>query len=241
MTASSRQPESAWEYVTALAGGLAHEIKNPLSTIKVNLQLLAEECTEPETPKEKRTARKLQVLQSEVERLTQTLEDFLRFTRVESMELRPTDLNDVAAEVAEFVSPELDRLNIDVLEQYAPGLPTCMADTKLLKQAILNIILNAQQAMPDGGELILRTSFVDGDVAIEIIDTGPGISEKVQDKIFGPFFSTKKDGSGLGLVVTKRIIDQHSGAISFISEPGKGTDFLIRLPADADHMDNQQK
>ena len=241
MTTNSHQPDSAWEYVTALAGGLAHEIKNPLSTIKVNLQLLAEDCTEPESPKEKRTARKLQVLQDEVERLAQILEDFLRFTRVESMELRPTDLNDVAAEVAEFVRPELHRLNIDLLEQYAHGLPACLADTKLLKQAILNIILNAQQAMPGGGELILRTSLADGDVAIEIIDTGPGISEKVRDKVFGPFFSTKKDGSGLGLVVTKRIIDQHGGTISFISEPGKGTDFLLRLPSAGNHADGQEK
>jgi len=241
MTTSSHQPDSAWEYVTALAGGLAHEIKNPLSTIKVNLQLLAEDWAEPATPKEKRTARKLQVLQNEVERLTQTLEDFLRFTRVERMELRPTDLNDVAAEVAEFVGPELDRLNIDLLEQYAHGLPICMADTKLLKQAILNIILNAQQAMPDGGELILRTSLTDGDVAIEIIVTGPGVPEKLRDKIFSPFFSTKKDGSGLGLVVTKRIIDQHRGTVSFISESGKGTDFLIRLPSADDHVDGQEK
>ena len=239
MTTSHPEPESAWEYVTALAGGLAHEIKNPLSTIKVNLQLLAEDWGEPQTPKEKRTVRKLQVLQNEVQRLSQTLEDFLRFTRVERMELRPTDLNDVAAEVAEFVGPELDRAGIELREQYARSLPLCMADAKLLKQAVLNIILNAQQAMPDGGELILRTSLDGGHVVIEIIDTGKGVPEKLRDKIFGPFFSTKKDGSGLGLVVTRRIIDQHGGAVSFVSEQGTGTDFVIRIPQAPEDTDGQ--
>lgn len=235
MATNSQDPDSAWEYVTALAGGLAHEIKNPLSTIKVNLQLLAEDWENPQTPKEKRTSRKLEVLQEEVQRLAQTLEDFLRFTRVERIDLRPTDINDVVAEVAEFVRPELDRANIQLLEQYAQGLPSCTADTRLLKQAILNIILNAQQAMPDGGDIIMRTSSAGRHVAIEIIDTGHGIPENLRDKVFGPFFSTKKDGSGLGLVVTKRIVDQHGGEISFVSEPGKGTDFVIRVPrADED-------
>jgi len=230
MTSKSHQPEGPWEYVTALAGGLAHEIKNPLSTIRVNLQLLAEDWADPQTPKEKRTGRKLQVLQGEVQRLSQTLEDFLRFAKVERIELGPTDVNDVAAQVAEFVGPELDRAGIELREQYTPDLPRCLADEKLLKQAVLNIILNAQQAMPDGGEIILRTSADNGRITIEIIDTGHGIPDRIRDKVFGPFFSTKEDGSGLGLVVTRRIIDQHGGTIEFVSEPGKGTDFSIHIP-----------
>ena len=241
MATNSQDPDNAWEYVTALAGGLAHEIKNPLSTIKVNLQLLAEDWADPQTPKEKRTGRKLEVLQKEVVRLTQTLEDFLRLAHVEQIDLRPTEINDVAAEVAEFVRPELDRANIQLLEQYAQGRPACMADARLLKQAILNLILNAQQAMPGGGEIIMRTSSAGGHVAIEVIDTGQGIPKTVRDKVFGPFFSTKKDGSGLGLVVTKRIIDQHGGEISFVSEPGKGTDFVIRVPATDEHTDKRDQ
>ena len=220
-----------WQYITAVAGGLAHEIKNPLSTINLNLQLLEEEWADPQTPKERRTCRKLQILQKEVQRLTQTLEDFLRFTRAEKLQLEPTDVNDLAAEIAEFIEPELARAKIELLEQYSQGLPKCMTDTRLLKQAILNVILNAQQAMPKGGEFILRTSLADGAVNIEVIDTGGGIPQGVQDKVFDVFFSTKEKGSGLGLPMTKRIVEQHGGTVTFHSERGRGTDFVIRIPA----------
>ena len=175
-----------------------------------------------------------------MQRLSQTLEDFLRFAKVERSQLRPTDVNDVAAQVAEFVGPELDRAGITLTEQYAHDMPPCPADERLLKQAILNIILNAQQAMPNGGEIILRTSTDNGGVTVEIIDTGPGISKPVRDKVFDPFYSTKKDGSGLGLALTKRIIDQHGGTVRFVSEPGKGTDFSIRIPS-AQSPENSQE
>ena len=221
---------NSWEYVATLAGGLAHEIRNPLSTIKLNLQLLQEDWADPQTPKEKRTSRKLRVLESEVQRLAQTLDDFLRFIRVDRLQLEPTDINELAAEVAEFVEPELARTKTELREQYAQNLPRCAADPKLLKQAMLNVILNAQHAMPDGGELILRTSHANGTVNVDIIDTGQGVPKGVKGKLFDAFFSTKKDGSGLGLTMTKRIVDQHGGTIDFHSEPGKGTDFVIRIP-----------
>jgi len=229
----TNKPTSAggWQYITAVAGGLAHEIKNPLSTINLNLQLLEEEWADPQTPKERRTCRKLQILQKEVQRLTQTLEDFLRFTRAEKLQLQPTDVNDLAAEIAEFIEPELARAKIELLEQYSQDLPKCMTDPRLLKQAILNVILNAQQAMPEGGEFILRTSLAGGAVNIEVIDTGGGIPQGVQDKVFDVFFSTKEKGSGLGLPMTKRIVEQQGGTVTFHSEPGRGTDFVIRIPA----------
>jgi len=220
-----------WRYIAAVAGGLAHEIKNPLGTITLNLQLLEEDWADPQTPKERRTCRKLQVIQKEVQRLTKTLEDFLRFARAEDLQLEPTDINDLAAEIAEFVEPELARANIELREQYSQDLPRCMADPRLLKQALLNVILNAQQAMPKGGEFILRTAPADGAVNIEVIDTGTGIPPGIQDKVFDAFFSTKEKGSGLGLATTKRIVEQHGGTVSFHSEPGKGTDFVIRIPA----------
>ncbi len=231
MTQKDPKNDCGWEYIASLAGELVHEIKNPLSTIKLNLQLLDEDWADPKTPKEKRTSRKLRVLQKEVQRLTQTLEDFLRFIRLEQTRLEPTDLSELAAEIAEFIEPELARNKIQLREQYAQNLPKSMADPRLLKQAILNVILNAQQAMPQGGELILRTSSTADAVAIETIDTGPGIPKNIQPKIFDVFFSTKKEGSGLGLAVARRIVSQHGGTIGFISEPGKGTDFTISLPA----------
>ena len=231
MNTTSPPSPNAWEYLATLAGELVHEIKNPLGTIKLNLQLLQEDLTAPKNPREKRTARKLQVLQKEVQRLTQTLDDFLRLVRLEAIRPQAVDLNELAAEIAEFIEPELARANIQLREQYTQNLPHCHADARLLKQAILNLVLNAQQAMPEGGELILRTSQPSDTLAIEVIDTGPGIPEPLRTRIFDPFFSTKKDGSGLGLAITRRIIDQHNGTITLQSEPGKGTDFIIQLPA----------
>ncbi|MFO7899830.1 MAG: ATP-binding protein [Planctomycetota bacterium] len=231
MTEDQGKPAVDWGAIAKLAGGLAHEIKNPLSTINVNLQLLEEEMAEPQTAREKRAARKVKALRSEVQRLSHILEDFLRFMRLGTLELEPTDLNDLAAEIVEFVEPKLARLDIRLRKQFEPDLPTCLADPRLLKQAILNVILNAQEAMPEGGELILRTSSRDRRVTVDVIDTGPGVSDDVRDRMFDAFFSTKEEGSGLGLALTRQIIDQHGGDVELQSELGKGTHFVIRLPA----------
>ncbi len=228
---NERRTCNGWEYVATLAGSLAHEIKNPLSTINLNLQLLQEDWADPKTQKERRTLRKLEVLQQEAQRLRQTLEDFLRLVRAQKPEVEPLDINDLVAEIAEFVEPELARTKIVLLEQYAPGLPKCMADPKLLKQALLSVILNAQQATPQGGQIILRTSSSGGFVHTEVIDTGRGIDERIRGKVFDAFFSTKDGGSGLGLPMTKRILEQHGGNVRFETDTGKGTNFILSIPA----------
>jgi signal transduction histidine kinase len=231
---------SSWQTIAALAGSLAHEIKNPLGIITLNLQLLQEDWADADTPRERRTLRKLQILQRETERLKQILEDFLRYARTDELQLEATDVNALCGEIAEFVEPELDRSDIRLLEQYATGLPRCQADRRLLKQAVLNPILNAQQAMPEGGELILRTSRGDGTVCIEIIDTGPGIPEHLRDKVFELFFSTKGGGTGIGLATTRRIVEQHGGAVRLHSESDRGTDLVIALPVETDAANETQ-
>lgn len=219
-----------WELLTSLAGGLAHEIRNPLGTIKLNLQLLLEDLNDPETPKDKRVARKLHVLEQEVQRLSHILDDFMRFIKFDQANMADVDINDMMSEIAEFIEPELARQKIELREQYAENLPHCSGDPKLLKQAIFNLIINAQQAMPAGGELMLRTLNDGGSPAAEITDTGAGIPPHLRDKVFDVFFSTKKEGSGLGLALTKKIVDQHRGTIVMQSEHGKGTSFRITLP-----------
>ena len=217
-------------FIGTLAGGLAHEIKNPLSTLNINLQLLQEELESMTGENSKRVYRKTQVLQKEVQRLEQILNDFLRFARGQKLELKDHDMNEILDEVADFVTPEIKQKKILILKSYDADLPQCRLDSNLIKQAILNIIINAEQAMENGGELMIRTSKDKKYIQIDITDTGPGIPKDIIDKIFQVYFSTKKTGTGLGLPTAKRIIEDHRGTISVQSEEGKGTNFSIRLP-----------
>ena len=217
-------------FIGTLAGGLAHEIKNPLSTLNINLQLLKEELESMTGENSKRVYMKTQVLQKEVQRLEQILNDFLRFARGQKLELKDHDMNEILDEVADFVTPEIKQKKILILKSYDADLPQCHLDSNLIKQAILNIIINAEQAMENGGELMIRTSKDKKYIQIDITDTGPGIPKDIIGKIFQAYFSTKKTGTGLGLPTAKRIIEDHRGTISVQSEEGKGTNFSITLP-----------
>jgi len=217
-------------FIGTLAGGLAHEIKNPLSTLNIYLQLLQEELESMTGTNSKRVHMKTQVLQKEVQRLEQILNDFLRFARGQKLELKDHDMNEILDEVADFVTPEIKQKKILILKSYDADLPQCRLDSNLIKQAILNIIINAEQAMGNGGELMIRTSKDKKYIQIDITDTGPGIPKDIIDKIFQVYFSTKKTGTGLGLPTAKRIIEDHRGTISVQSEEGKGTNFSIKLP-----------
>ena len=217
-------------FIGTLAGGLAHEIKNPLSTLNIYIQLLQEELGSMTGENSKRVYMKTQVLQKEVQRLEQILNDFLRFARGQKLELKDHDMNEILDEVADFVTPEIKQKKILILKSYDADLPQCRLDSNLIKQAILNIIINAEQAMENGGELMIRTSKDKKYIQIDITDTGPGIPKDIIDKIFQVYFSTKKTGTGLGLPTAKRIIEDHRGTISVQSEEGKGTNFSIKLP-----------
>lgn len=231
MSTQPPDPADAWAHVVTLAAGLAHEIKNPLSTITLNLQLLQEDWREPQSPKERRTLKRLHTLGRETSRLADLLEDFLRYARTETIEPRPCALNDLIGEVLDFVAPQAAQGHIEIRTALAHALPAIAADPKLLKQALLNLIINAQQAMPDGGELLVQTSLPEpGWVQIDIIDTGIGIPDHHLGKIFDVYFSTKQGGSGLGLSTTRRILTLHGGTIAVHSEVHKGTHFTIRLP-----------
>lgn len=217
-------------FVGTLAGGLAHEIKNPLSTLNINLQLLKEELQSMTEENSKRAYIKTQVLQKEVQRLDEILNDFLRFAKGQELELKDHNINEILDEVVDFVTPEIKQKNILILKSYDANLPLCRIDSNLIKQAILNIIINAEQAMGNGGELMVRTSRDNKYIQLDITDTGSGIPKDIIDKIFQVYFSTKKTGTGLGLPTAKRIIDDHKGIISVQSEEGKGTNFSIKLP-----------
>jgi signal transduction histidine kinase len=220
-----------WDTVTALAAGLAHEIKNPLSTINLNLQLLQEDWQEADSPRHARSLKRLQTVARETQRLQDLLDDFLRFARMPGPDVQPCDLHALIDETLDFVRPHSTAQGVDIRTHLDPGVPTLQADPRLLKQALLNLIVNAQQAMPDGGELLICTRRLDSDeVQIELTDTGEGIPNHLLPKVFDVYFSTKDGGSGLGLATVRRILDLHGGSVAVTSEVHQGTRFTLTLP-----------
>lgn len=220
--------------LSQLAGGLAHEIRNPLSTLSLNLDLLAEDFEEAETPRERRAGRRITRLKREARRLHDILENFLRFARLQDLKLAATDLNVVVEELCDFYEPQASTRGVVVRTHFEAGLPLVPLDADAFKQAVLNLMLNAEHAMPDGGEMIMTTRRDGDEVVLEVIDTGVGMPDDVRAKIFDPFYSTRKGGSGLGLPTTRNIVEGHGGAIEAQSVPEKGSRFTIRLPSIAD-------
>ena len=224
----AREAERLAELGT-LTGGLAHEIKNPLSTVQLNLQLLAEDLT-PDNPAYPRIVNRLKTVQKETSRLRDILDDFLRYAGQLELDRQPTDLNELLEELVDFFLPQAQQQKAKVrLKRYDQPL-IAPVDPKLIKQAVLNLMLNALQAMPEGGDLILSASKEDGSALIDIIDTGRGIPPEAVDKIFQAYYTSKKGGTGLGLAMTQRIVKEHGGRLNVKSEIGKGSDFTLRLP-----------
>ncbi|MBK9383426.1 MAG: GHKL domain-containing protein [Planctomycetes bacterium] len=222
--------EKRLAWLGTLAGGLAHEIKNPLSTMAINLSLLHEDFARSEVTRDKRALRKIEVLQREVKRLERILADFLAYARGVELDRQPTDLAEKLSELLEFLEPELRAGRIVVHTHFEAGLPTALVDRNRLRQACLNLIVNARQAMPEGGELVVVTRRQGPRAVIEIIDNGCGMDEATRARCFDAYFSTKKGGSGLGLPTVRRIAEEHDGEVWVESEPQRGTRFVLSLP-----------
>ena len=229
-----------------LTGGLAHEIKNPLSTIGLNLQLMRETLDEMELaePQAGRVTRRLDGLDDQVHRLRAILEDFLSFAGRVRLDAEDADLNAVVEQLVDFYLPQAEASGVQLRSQLDPNVAQVRLDTTLFKQALLNLLINATQAMVEarygeqahGGsqDLIVRTEAGRDEVRVHVTDTGPGVDAESGDRIFHPYFSTKKGGTGLGLATTRRIIDEHGGHITVHSDPGRGSDFVITLPREHD-------
>ena len=229
--------EQRQDLLMRLAGGLAHEIKNPLSTMAINLTLLEEDwsgrrgANAPEpAPREKRSLKRLRTLQREVTRLEGILEDFLRFTRGGDANRSPGDLVALVREVLEFLEPEHEAAGIRVHVDLPNKLPMVMLDEGAFRQALINMMVNSRQAMPGGGELIVRLERRSTWAELTITDTGVGMTAEQLEHCYELYWSTKKGGTGLGLATVKRIVQQHEGTMSVLSEPGRGTSFTILLP-----------
>ena len=225
-----------WEVdVAAMAGSLVHEIKNPLSTINLSAQLLQEEWKDVDTPKGQRALRRLQVMSSEVQRVERIIETFLRFTERHELSLEVKSLNEMLGDLAEFATAEAERSGVQIRLGLSVDLAPFSFDVDLVRQVFQNLVQNARQAMsPGGGELILKTDRVERDgveYAIgEVIDTGPGIEADKLERVFELYYSTREGGTGYGLAISRRIIEEHGGFIEVQSVKGKGSQFSVYLP-----------
>lgn len=222
--------------LAAVTGSLVHEIKNPLSTLSINAQLLLEDWKDASGPREARTLRRLRVMASEVERLERIIQSFLRFAEGHELNRRPGSLNRCLEDLADFIASDAQKRNLEVRLGLDPDLPQFLFDADLVRQLFLNLILNAENAMEaqGGGELILRTRRATEDgrewAVGEVIDTGSGISPRALTRIFDLYYSTTKGGQGLGLATSRRIAQEHGGFIRVQSEEGKGSQFSVFLP-----------
>ncbi len=216
--------------LTTLAAGVAHEIKNPLGSIGIHIQLI-QRAVEKEGCLGKETAEKyLGIINEEIERLNGIIVDFLFAVRPMDIDLKKTDLNGLLADIMEFIQYEADEAGVEMISDLDENIPHLLMDEKFMKQAILNIIKNAIAAMPDGGTLTFTTENEGDTVAFTLRDTGEGISEENMTKIFEPYFTTREFGSGLGLTLVYKIVREHGGEIGLKSREGEGTSFTVRLP-----------
>ena len=214
-----------------LAAGFIHEIKNHLGTLSLNLQLLAEDFEAAETPRERRARARVGRLSGECNKLLDLSNDFLRFARLRELHTRAVPLDAVVGRMIDFLGPTAKQRGVEIRWFSSPDLPLVRLDSDLFEQALLNLMLNAEQAMPDGGTLTLIGRADGTSVLLDVIDTGVGIEPEALPKLFRPFHTTKPDGSGLGLATARKIVAAHGGTIGVQSEPGRGTKFTITLPA----------
>jgi two-component system, NtrC family, sensor histidine kinase HydH len=229
-----------------LRGELAHEIKNPLSTIKVNLALTREsledvDFSEPQQLLQQKgpsilagAVRKITVVQKETDRLEQILDGVLRYLHKPELQLASVNLNELVSDMIDFYTPQAYSHKLMMRQGLTNEALVCRVDAGALKQVLLNLFINAQQATNDaGGDLMIRTTRQGRCAVIQVSDTGKGIEPERLPVIFRPHSSSRRDGMGLGLATAKKIVEAHHGRISVISEVGKGTCFTIEIPLES--------
>ncbi|MDR0451880.1 MAG: PAS domain-containing protein [Treponema sp.] len=213
--------------LTTLAAGVAHEIKNPLGSLSIHIQLIQKAVAGNQLSE---LDKYIGVVNEEIDRLNRIVVDFLFAVRPMDLEPREGDINALIAELVEFVRYELDEAHIGCVMDLGENLPPIDFDERYMKQALLNLIKNAIAAMDGGGTLTITTGFNDAEIQISVRDTGVGISEENLPKIFEPYFTTKPTGTGLGLTLVFKIVREHQGDLNVKSREGEGTDFVITLP-----------
>ena len=230
----------------SLTSGLAHEIKNPLSSVVLNAQLVEEAMRDLEAPEDEKESvvRRSEALVREAERLRTILTDFLQFAGRVRLDRELQDLRNVVEDLVDFFHPQADAAGV-VLRADLPSREILVAiDAALLKQALLNLMINAVHAMESNPperprELLVRLSPSEDSVSVHVIDSGPGVPAEDREKIFHPYVSSTTGGTGLGLPTTRRIVEEHGGRIDLEVLEGRGSDFVVVLPADRPDEENE--
>lgn len=216
--------------VGRMSAQITHELRNPLSSIGLNSELLMEELELSGAGEALVGARDLLAdIIKEVERLREITEEYLRFARLPRPERVPIDLNHTAAELAEFVRHEMERAKVKVRVDPDPAGRPALVDPNQLRSALLNLLRNAREAMPDGGHVVMRVRSLGDHATLAVIDDGPGVPESIRERLFEPFFSTKPQGTGLGLAMVRKIIEAQDGRV-IVESSGRGTTVRLELP-----------
>ncbi|GAB4179803.1 MAG: ATP-binding protein [Terrimicrobiaceae bacterium] len=216
--------------LTQLAAGVAHEIGNPLNSLDIHLQLMQRKLKKLPAKAREELAESVAITRQEVARLDHIITQFLRAIRPQPLELRPTDINSLVEQTLSFLDAEIHDRDILAEVELDRSLPPVPVDAEQIQQAFYNVIRNALQAMKSGGILRVRTWADDHWLGISFADTGGGISPDQISRIFEPYFTTKKEGTGLGLLIVRRIVRAHGGELSIESAQGRGVTLSIRLP-----------
>jgi PAS domain S-box-containing protein len=206
--------------VSRLTSGVAHEIKNPLNAMALHLEMLRSKLDD--------ASPEVDVISREIKRLDHVVKTFLSFNKPLELHMDSINLSALAEEIASLVEPDAKVKRVTVQTRFAEDV-WINGDRDLIHQAVLNVVVNGIEAMTDGGELTVATDTARGECAVVITDTGPGIPPEVQDKIFNLYYSTKQNGSGIGLAMTFRVVQMHGGTIDLVSEQGKGASFRLRF------------
>ncbi len=216
--------------VGRMAAKVAHDIRNPLSSISLNVELLGDEVANLSQASKEEIRDLLQSIASEVDRLAQMSQEYLEFARIPKLKLQLTDANQLLRDLLRRSSVELATKGIEVRTHYEENLPQVRVDRAQIYRALQNLLRNAIEAMPNGGTLTVTSERNDQCVMLKIADTGVGIEEQELPKIFEPFHSTKEFGTGLGLTITRHVVEEHGGSVHCSSQVGMGSEFVISLP-----------
>lgn len=221
---------SRMDSLVRLAGGIAHEIGNPLNAITIHLELLKKRLTGLPDEKRKEIAASLSNIQDETRRLDRIIRSFLKATRKPPLRFRLADLNEVIGDAVSFLEPEMRAGKVAVKFSRDKGLPPFLLDQERLYYAFINLLKNALEAMPGGGAVTVTVAHKQRCAIVTIADTGCGIPEKDLSKIFDIYYTTKPEGSGLGLMMVYDAVTEHGGKVEVASKEGKGTAFKVLLP-----------